>query len=121
MLKIVGRAHDAILEQFHLKKGFLEGSNETSANATAASGGLEGDLKNNNSSLLVNATANNNTINSSDAGTVLRTVPGRRRVRGVRAFKEREPRGRGGEEGEDESARGVINIDNKNHIYLLFL
>ncbi|CAL6396806.1 unnamed protein product [Bathycoccus prasinos] len=69
-LKIVGRAHDAILEQFHLKKGFLEGSNETSANATAASGGLEGDLKNNNSSLLVNATANNNTINSSADASV---------------------------------------------------
>ena len=66
-LKIVGRAHDAILEQFHLKKGFLDGSNETSANATAV--GLEGDLSKNNSSLL-NATANNNTINSSADASV---------------------------------------------------
>jgi translocation protein SEC62 len=67
-LKIVGRAHDAILEQFHLKKGFLEGSNETSANATSTSGGLEGGLSNITASLLVNAT--NNTINSSADASV---------------------------------------------------
>jgi translocation protein SEC62 len=67
-LKIVGRAHDAILEQFHLKKGFLEGSNETSANATSTSGGLEGELSNITASLLVNAT--NNTINSSADASV---------------------------------------------------
>ena len=67
-LKIVGRAHDAILEQFHLKKGFLEGSNETSANATSTSGGLEGELSNITASLLVNATSN--TINSSADASV---------------------------------------------------
>ena len=50
-----------------MKKGFLDGSNETSANATAV--GLEGDLSKNNSSLL-NATANNNTINSSADASV---------------------------------------------------